>query len=51
MTAPPGYGVTGRPGDGVTGRPGDGPATVGWMQPLIAMHATKEPTPCRYETS
>jgi len=30
---------------------GDRPATVGWTQPLIAMHATKEPTRCRYEKS
>ena len=36
---------------GLTARPGDGAATVGWTQPLIAMHATKEPTRCRYETS
>jgi hypothetical protein len=36
---------------GLTARPGDGAATVGWTQPLTAMHATKEPTRCRYETS
>jgi hypothetical protein len=36
---------------GLTTRQGDGPATVGWTYPLTAMHATKEPTRCRYETS
>ena len=45
--------VTGRMAEraGLTARRGDGPATVGWTQPLIAMHATKEPTRCRYATT